>query len=572
MSILPESILSQNLAGLGGGSSNPNVARIAIEQRKKKTDVVEPQVISEELLIEGVEEPIRHDGEAWDPIDFPKVTSMRLSFLNIIEISNLNNFDMLTMLRLDNNIIDKIVNLNHLKQLTWLDLSFNNIREIEGLEELSQLTDLSVYHNQIEEIKGLDGCPKLNILSLGHNQIKELKQVDYLRKFSNLRCVCLEGNAVCQQDSYNQHVLAYLTNLKYLDYMLIDRKAVAQAQEGYQLDELTEIREREQQEAVKLNSQRQKEATLEKLKNSFLDCTEDLFEELFSKEVEPEHVTVLQCYPTLKEDYRDKLAEHIKNLRQWIEERNDSRVKKVTAFERAVEQSEKEVEEDAFQMIRGFRSLKKTVLTKLEKDDESDFGKVDAMVQNLLAHLGHLENHLMANEIALQESIEEAISDFEARIAEMIKGMQEQGTEFFRRLEDLEKIFFVGLQEGANGEMDAFAQNQDSLTADVDPLKAKYLSLREETNQAITNFNEAHMSMIQSKDDNMTNSMTTWMKTFFSQHQQRQYHRNRQRITDVKKVIDECREEIVAAGDVGEFEDEQETHADLYATGRSSRR
>merc|ERR1719333_1996913 len=221
------------------------VAKIAMSQRKKKTDVVEPQVIDEPLLREGVEEALRADLELTEPIDFPKVTSLRLSFLNIIEISNLNNFDSLTILRLDNNIIDKMEHLGHLKTLTWLDLSFNNIKDIEGLDELTNLTDLSLYHNQIEEIKGLDGCKKLNILSLGFNNIKDLKQIDYLRKFENLRCVCLEGNKICQIDTYSQHVLAYLTNLKYLDYMLIDRRAVAQAQEGYQLDELTELREKE---------------------------------------------------------------------------------------------------------------------------------------------------------------------------------------------------------------------------------------------------------------------------------------------------------------------------------------
>lgn len=31
------------------------------------------------------QEPIRPDGEAWEPIDFPRVTSLRLSFKNIIE-------------------------------------------------------------------------------------------------------------------------------------------------------------------------------------------------------------------------------------------------------------------------------------------------------------------------------------------------------------------------------------------------------------------------------------------------------------------------------------------------------
>merc|ERR1719409_2195551 len=114
-----------------------------MSQRKKKTDVVEPQVIDEHLLRDGVAEPLRPDGEKTDSIEFPKVTSLSLSFKNIIEISNLNNFDALTTLRLDNNIIDKIANLSHLTQLTWLDLSFNNIREIEGLDKLSNLLDLS---------------------------------------------------------------------------------------------------------------------------------------------------------------------------------------------------------------------------------------------------------------------------------------------------------------------------------------------------------------------------------------------------------------------------------------------
>jgi Leucine-rich repeat (LRR) protein len=254
------------------------VAKIAMSQRKKKTDVVEPQVIDEHLLREGVEEPLRPDGELTDPIDFPKVTSLRLSFLNIIEISNLNNFDSLTTLRLDNNIIDKMEHLGHLKTLTWLDLSFNNIKEIEGLEDLTNLTDLSLYHNQIEEIKGLDGCMKLNILSLGFNNIRDLKQIDYLRKFQNLRCVCLEGNKICTNDSYQLHVLAYLTNLRYLDYMLIEKKAAAQAMESYQLDELTELKEREAVQSAQTRAEQEKKAILEKLKAAFQDCTEDLFE------------------------------------------------------------------------------------------------------------------------------------------------------------------------------------------------------------------------------------------------------------------------------------------------------
>lgn len=550
--------------GLGGASSNPNVARIAIEQRKKKNDVVEPQVISEELLIEGVEEPVRPDGEPWEPIDFPGVTSLRLSFQNIIEVANLNNFDSLTTLRLDNNIIDSIANLNHLKQLTWLDLSFNNIREIEGLGELGNLLDLSLYHNQIEEIKGLDGCPKLNILSLGHNNIKELKQIDYLRKFQNLRCLCLDGNKVCQNDSYNQHVFAYLPTLKYLDYMLIDKKAVTLAQEGYgNMDELTEVREREQAEQAKRKARKEKDAIIENLKGAFLDGTEDLFEELFSKDVEPENVTVLTCYPQLKEDYRDHLSESIKNLRVWMEERNEGRVKKASAFEKAVTAAEKESEEEAFQIVRDFRSHKKKVLAQIDREDSAGLKpEMEAMIQQLLDQLNGLENHLMANEIQLQESIYEAISDFEARISEIVKQMSEKGGEFFRHLEELEKVFYTGLMEGANSEVEAFAQNQD-LAATDDTNKARFLGNKEEMIQACVNFYEGHTSLIQNKEDYMSNQMNSWRNSFFERHRERQYHRNRKRVMDVKQVVDDCRSEITAASEVGDEYDENDGGGDM---------
>eukprot|EP00929_Paragymnodinium_shiwhaense_P101461 TRINITY_DN6456_c0_g1_i1.p1 TRINITY_DN6456_c0_g1~~TRINITY_DN6456_c0_g1_i1.p1 ORF type:complete len:575 (-),score=224.11 TRINITY_DN6456_c0_g1_i1:167-1891(-) len=556
--------------GLSAAGSSPNekVAKTAMIQRTKKMDVVEPQVISEELLIAGVEEPVKQEGEVWEPIEFPKVTSLSLSFKNIIEISNLCNFDTLTTLRLDNNIIDKIANLGHLTQLRWLDLSFNNIREITGLEKLHNLLDLSLYHNQIEEITGLDGCPNLNILSLGRNLIKDLKQIDVLRKFSNLRCLCLEGNKVCQNDSYNQHVLAYLPHLKYLDYMLIDRKAIAQAQEGYNLDELTEVKEREQLEEQKVRQRAEKAAVLAKLRQSFLDSTEDLFDELFSKEdlpgrvLEPEHVTVLTCYGQAKEEYRDKLADDIKNLRAWMEEKNEIRQKKATAFEKAVHVAEKESEEEAFQMIRQFKSYMKNRILQQEREEGSK-AEVEAMVSTLLEHLAGLETQLMANEIQLQESIDESIGDFQAKSDEIMKAMSERGSEFFRKLEDLEKYFATNLVEGANQEMDSFQQNQESALADTDSHKAKFLGQRDEMLQACTNFSEAHMTVIQNKEDQMQNAMNNWKESFVNKHKERQYHRNRQRITDVKKVIDDCKEEIMAAGEV-EYDDEHGDGPDAY--------
>jgi len=538
------------------------VAQVAISQRKK-TDVVEPQVIDEELLRQGCEElPSCADPRSQeilsDPINFPKIPSLRLSFLNIIEISNLGNFDTLQILRLDNNIIDRVDNLGHLTSLTWLDLSFNSITEMGGFEELVNLTDLSLYHNHLEEIKGLDKCKKLKVVSVGKNKIKNLKEVDKLRPFQHLRCVCFEGNPMCSLDSYNQHVLAYLPNLQYLDYMLIDRKTLQLAQESYQLDELTELKEAEATQAVIRKQNAEQEVILQKLKLAFLDCTHNLLQDLFPTP-EPDAVQVLQCYMPLKEDYKEKLNELVKTLSTSLEEKNSARLLKVKAFEKAVQAAEQESEDDALFQIKLFNQRKKIVLRKTgesemvdEKEDAKAVGGGNeenigneakaTNVPELLIELQSLDYNLVQNELQLQECLDDAIDDFEAQMADTIKFMTDRGADFFRQFEDLEKMFHTGLLEGAMSEFESFQTNQD--LADHDQKKAAMMGNREEIQSTILNLNEVHTLLIQNKDDYMQNQMNNWMKSFFDRHRDRQYKRNRQRIDEIKSLMAGIADEI----------------------------
>eukprot|EP00397_Hematodinium_sp_SG-2012_P032420 GEMP01034520.1.p1 GENE.GEMP01034520.1~~GEMP01034520.1.p1 ORF type:complete len:551 (+),score=81.17 GEMP01034520.1:26-1654(+) len=531
------------------------VAKVAISQRKK-TDVVEPQVIDEQLLRPGCEElPLctdpRTQEELSDPINFPKIPALRLSFLNIIEISNLGNFDTLQILHLDNNIIDRIDNLGHLQSLTWLDLSFNNITVISGLDKIANLTDLSLYHNHIEEIKGLDECKNLNILSLGRNRIKNLKEIDKLRPFQNLRCVCFEGNPMCTLDNYNQHVLAYLPTLQYLDYMLIDRKTLQLAQESYQLDELTELKEVEATQTALKKQQTEQDVVLEKLKLSFLDCAHNLLQDLFPTP-EPEAVLVLQCYLPLKEDYKEKLSELVKTLSSTLEEKNTARLQKVNAFEKAIKISENESEEESLLLIKQFNQKKKVELNVGTRGKENG---------ELQTQLTELDYNLIHNELQLQECLDEAIDDFEAQMSETIKFMMERSADFFKMFEDLEKMFHTGLLEGAMSEFESFQTSQD--LADHDQKKAAVLGNREEIQSTILNINENHTALIANKDDYMQNQMNSWMKTTFDWHRERQYKRNRNRVMEMKTLMQEIRDEITIHDQV-EVEEEHDEGEPIY--------
>merc|ERR1712232_7533 len=216
---------------------------------------------------------------------------------------------------------------------------------------------------------------------------------------------------------------------------------------------------------------------------------------------------------------------------------------------------------EAFQLTRYFKSYMKNRVYQIQAYVESGEGRdqVDAIVSTLREHLTQMGNQLMANEVQLQESIEEAAVDFESKIQDLLKVMGELGSEFFKRLEEHHRVFHVGVIEGANTEMEAFQQNQETALADTDQNKVRFLGQRDEMLQAITNFNEGQGSMILNKDDAMSGSMTKWKTEYFESHKERQYHRNRTRVLDIKKVIDGCKEEISAASEAAEYDDE---HAD----------
>jgi len=521
------------------GSSGANrVAQIAMKQQKKSTDVVEPQVIDEQLLREGVDEPtwIPTDDEPhFQPIRFPEVTSLRLSFLNIIEISNLNNFDQLTTLRLDNNIIETMENLWHLKTLTWLDLSFNNISKIEGLEELVNLTDLSLYNNHIEHISGLSNCKKLNILSLGRNSIQELKELEQLREFPRLRCVCLDGNPVCKKDTYKMHVLAYLPDLKYLDYMLIDKKQLQTAADTYQVDDLAELREKETLAAALEKEKQDKLARLAKARESFLDCTEDMFDELFGPEIEPPHVKLLPSYSALKDEYKEKLHDFIKQLKTALEEKNTLRLRRVASFERAVKATEHEAEDDAKALVKKFGSRVKKAFAEKKANPHI---RPEGLVQELADQLERLRLHLMTGETQVQEALEEAMRNFESSVNDIIKFMQEKVNEFIHEVEVYEKNFGQQLTEGMTSEITedgpGFAQDDES----------KPQLGRDEMFSQAMNFTEARSNIIAQKEEHMTGQMNGWVNKYFDDHRQRQYERNRQRVMEIKEIIDQSTERI----------------------------
>lgn len=192
-------------------------------------------------------------------------------------------------------------------------LSFNKITKIQGLDALINLTDLSLFDNEITVLEGIDNLTKLNVLSIGNNQIKDLSFIQGLRKFKNLRLLNLKGNPVCNHDDYHNTIFAYLTNLKYLDYVVIENSQFAKARDS-KLDQLLLLEAKEKQDDA---LEKEKKVALDQqlvLDQANLAGLSTLFQDMIKADTEYPKIKVLPGFEVIQAQYKAAFTQIIDDV------------------------------------------------------------------------------------------------------------------------------------------------------------------------------------------------------------------------------------------------------------------
>ena len=119
--------------------------------------------------------------------------SIRLNYLNNLDLKPLADLDFLTNLELRSNQLNDIEDLAFLRYLEYLDISDNQIQDISVLNRVRTLRRLSINDNAIESIEPLAGLLNLNGLNAQNNQIKDIAALSALTELSDIR---LENNDI----------------------------------------------------------------------------------------------------------------------------------------------------------------------------------------------------------------------------------------------------------------------------------------------------------------------------------------------------------------------------------------
>uniref|UniRef100_A0A4W3IAS7 Dynein regulatory complex subunit 3 n=1 Tax=Callorhinchus milii TaxID=7868 RepID=A0A4W3IAS7_CALMI len=377
-----------------------------------------PNIIDENMLNLAVVEqgPTGKAGEIAkeEGIDFKDVKHLQLDFRNILKIDNLWQFKTLTKLQMDNNIIEKIEGLETLINLVWLDLSFNNIEIIEGLDGLINLEDLTLYNNRISHIENMDSLANLQIFSIGNNHLNQLENILYLRRFQHLRTLNLDGNSLCEDERYKIYIAAYLPNLVYLDFRLIDKNIV-------------KLIHNEKTEFMKLEATRLKDEELALHKAAYVEYLNgsNLFDSMFAEDVEAEklgHLPGLAEFAEFTEicikifhyglrgyETREKeVKQFLECLQEAIEDNQNIGVEIIKDFEEKskehiVEASLLEIHVDNFRIA--LKKLWNTLMNlEMQLVDQLEVRRIEMTVFITIAQCRDLENHYHENVLEIAVS------------------------------------------------------------------------------------------------------------------------------------------------------------------------
>lgn len=516
---------------------------------KKKADTVDPNVINDELIKRYIHE---YNAEnkiyGMDDMPFYDLLELRLSFQNILKIQNLRGLYSLKKLCLDNNIITKIEGLGEeLSNLEWLDLSFNNISVVEGLEELVSLTDLSLFHNLIKEVSdGLDACKKLNVLSLGDNKISDKEPtVSYLRSFPNLQVLKIEGNDIYSDPMCRSYIMAHVSQLKYLDYMLIDPQEVAKARDDHR--EELQARESLAHSADEMEKELAKQKRQAELAEAFLAKTDDPLKHVMEEyEDEEKKVKILLDQSEHLEKFTTNFGEGVKKFQERIIKMNEIRLQMIAKFNHSIKQAEEENEREDIKQIGEFERDEKKALRMFEgdQDDEND----EEILRTILPKIDDLENMLIDKELQLVERVNEAIDRFEKSLKSTVEGIKEESKTFQEEMNKEVELYFTEVERVRDEQMKLFLADNPNLDQFTPEQKELYAD-RDGLNNAISTLSEEYKNMVFSIEDDITKAYEEELEGFITQFKDDKHERNRVHIREIMDLVREKRNKIENALD-----------------------
>ncbi|EAY02307.1 Leucine Rich Repeat family protein [Trichomonas vaginalis G3] len=529
-----------------------------------------PCVIKESLLQIGIREGLTdlererlddsqkpgNEGKSTMSLSPPDIKVLRLCFMYIRRIDNLQCYTGLKELYLANNCITKIENLAVLTSLTKLDLSFNQINDVddeghpfnpfEGLTPLVNLEELSIFKNKITRLDEFPELPKLRFLSLGRNNISELSEVQNLYKIKSLRILTLVGNPIASKDICKLTVLAYLQNLHFLDYVRVTKNDIQDARERLS-DQLNTLQQAEDTDKQYKDRARAEEAQKKTLSDAFLIKISDLNTSLFKGDNDYQKLNTIRELGEPTALFTDDITKATNGFVADIIAQAHSLKMEEELFNSAYK---KVTEENQLQMIQVVKRLDRKrrafliEASKAETMNEEEAQLEEDESQKIMDEITKTEDELLTSEFALVDMVAEMIRAYELELDERINVITEKIALFFGTLRNLNSEYNEKVNDICMKLWERFNQGE---AVEVSDEVRSILVDKDAMTSTIQASNEHRNTKIYKREEGIGNAYKQRIDQMISTAKQNDLERNRKRVAEITKYIQNTIEAIKSA-------------------------
>ena len=461
----------------------------------------------------------------------------------------------------------RIENLDHLSNLVWLDLSFNKITKIEGLTELRSLEDLTLHCNDVEVLENMDTLTELKCFSIGKNRLDNLDDIaKYLRRFKKLRMLSLAGSPChtrMQPQIYEAKVLAHLSNLKYLDYRLVDAKSVANAKAEHR-EHLVQVEELDKKEEERHRAEKQRVQEEQDLVACNCAGMATLFDELVAEGTEAKQIAsfresgVYDDSGRLKDAltrYRDAFDEKVREFVVRMQEHKRTKDEEDADFGETLTSAKNEIDDECKRLIKQFEKRKKLVMPRHNghptEDELKRTEENPKAVEDLRQHLKTLKEHLLERETNQQEAYEAVISEFETNYVALQEETIETIGECFKKLQDIEKMYRDDLEGafeemrqkqqtsgepggggGGGGDHDRDGEWEQEMNSKLTQLES-ILENKEELDKLVEDSHQARQQKLYSNEERLGEREKVSCSSLIDFEKEKEHGRNRARVCEI---------------------------------------
>eukprot|EP01060_Flectonema_neradi_P005128 TRINITY_DN133_c5_g1_i3.p1 TRINITY_DN133_c5_g1~~TRINITY_DN133_c5_g1_i3.p1 ORF type:complete len:450 (+),score=135.58 TRINITY_DN133_c5_g1_i3:472-1821(+) len=412
----------------------------------------------------------------------------------------------------------------------------------------------------------MDSLKQLKCFSIGKNKLENLDDIaKYLRKFKNLRMLSLAGNPChtkIQLQIYEAKVLAHLSKLKYLDYRLVDAKAVQNAKAEHR-EHLVQVEEQDKKE-----EERQREeyhAAREQTDSASYNCTgmKGLINELLNEGTEAKQIQafresgVYDDSGRLKESlnkYREAFEERVHEFIGKMQEHKKLKEEEYRDFSDTLAAAKEEVDDESKALIKEFESQKKLVMPRHDghpteaeiKRTEEDPSGVEALRDKLKT----LKEALLEKETDQQEAYEAVISEFETNYTGLQEETIETIGECFKKLQECEKEYRDDLEaifedirvkhqlqgsdinQGGNNQTDRDGEWEQDLNTKRTQLES-ILENKEELDKLVEDSHQTRQQKLYAKEEKLGDNEKNNCLQIIELEKEKEHQRNRARVCEI---------------------------------------